>query len=60
MAKNPDYRVSKVDGETGQRSTVGRHTTGDAALAARLAKRQSLPRGSSDSLTVHAIKHRGR
>ncbi len=57
--KQPDYRVTKTDGETLKKSTVGRHTTGDAAVQARLDKRQKLPRGSSDSFGVNAITHRG-
>jgi hypothetical protein len=61
MAKNkPEYRVTQQDGESGKRRTVGRHTTGDAAAEARLAKRQQLPRGSSDAFTVAQIQHRGR
>ncbi len=61
MARNrPEYRVTQQDGETGKTRTVGRHTTGDAAAEARLGKRQTLPRGSSDSLGVRSIKHRDR
>lgn len=59
MAKSkPNYRVTKIDGETGKRTTAGRHTTGEAAAAARLAKRAKLPRGSSDRYGVHEIEHR--
>jgi hypothetical protein len=59
MAKNqPNYRVTKTDGETGKRSTAGRHTTGEGAAASRLDKRAELPLGSSDRFGVHEIKHR--
>ena len=54
----PDYRVTRTDGDTGRRSTVGRHITGEAAAAARLDHRQNLTRGSSDDITVHQIHHR--
>jgi hypothetical protein len=56
----PSYRVTKTDGETGKRSTVGRHTTGKAAQASRLAKRSDLELGSSDRFGVAEIQHRGR
>lgn len=58
MARNkPEYRVTKHDGQTGKKSTVGRYTTGDAALNARLAERGKLPLGSSDFFSVHQINH---
>jgi hypothetical protein len=56
----PNYRVTKTDGETGARSTVGRHVTGKAAQASRLARRSGLELGSSDSFGVTEIHHRGR
>ncbi|SNS05250.1 hypothetical protein SAMN06264365_10999 [Actinoplanes regularis] len=60
MASKPNFRITKHDGDTGKRTTVGRHTTGDAAAQSRLDKRRDLPRGSSDSFTVHEIKPRRR
>jgi hypothetical protein len=60
MGRNkPQYRVTRTDGETGARSTVGRHVTGEAAQASRLAKRSGLELGSSDSFGVHEIRRRG-
>jgi hypothetical protein len=56
----PNYRVTKTDGETGAKSTVGRHVTGEAAQASRLAKRAGLELGSSDSFGVTEIHHRDR
>jgi hypothetical protein len=59
MAKSkPQYRVTRTDGETGARSTVGRHVTADAAAAARLKRRGQLEMGSSDSFGVHEIQGR--
>jgi hypothetical protein len=58
MAK-PNFRVTKTDGDTGKRSTVGRHTTAEAAQASRLSKRSGLELGSSDSFGVQEIQHRG-
>lgn len=59
MARSkPQYRVTRTDGETGDRSTVGRHVTAEAAQAARLGKRAELEMGSSDSFGVHEIHHR--
>jgi hypothetical protein len=55
---NPTHRVTRTDGETGARSTVGRHVTAEAAAAARLQKRAELPFGSSDSFGVHEIHQR--
>jgi hypothetical protein len=54
----PHFRVTKTDGDTGKRSTVGRHTTGEAAQASRLAKRDGLELGSSDRFGVQEIQHR--
>jgi hypothetical protein len=58
MPWKPNYKIVKTDGETDEKSTVGRHATGEAAAQARLDKRAGLPFGSSDSLVVDEIKHR--
>ncbi|MHA6626857.1 hypothetical protein ACU61A_15590 [Pseudonocardia sichuanensis] len=59
MARSkPTHRVVRADGETGARSTVGRHVTAEAAQEARLGKRAELEMGSSDSFGVQAIRRR--
>lgn len=55
----PTHRVTRIDGETGKTTTVGRHTTSDAAAQARLDRRAEAPRGSSDSFGVREIQARG-
>lgn len=57
MAK-PNYRVTKTDGETGKKTTVGRHATGSAARASHQVKRSERELGSADSFGVSEIKHR--
>jgi hypothetical protein len=54
----PNFKVTKTDGDTGRQTTVGRHTTAEAARASQQAKRADRETGSSDGYGVAEIRHR--
>jgi hypothetical protein len=57
MAK-PNFKVTKTDGETGKTTTIGRHTTDQAARTSKQAKDKTRELGSSDYHGVREIQHR--
>jgi hypothetical protein len=58
MSRKPDFKVVKVDGETGRKSTVSRTTTSDAMWAKKAEHRAKTAFGSSDAFHTDTIKHR--
>ena len=60
MTHQPHYRVVKVDGRTGRRTTVARTTTANAAAAKKARHRANTRLGDSDAFHIDTITHRPR